>query len=132
MLALAALVVAGCSKSPSDQAKKGLESLHSWAVSARMVGERWVEGAVPGPYASKTLQSFSEKVRKERKKTASGKLPSNVEGFLVAGFDSTASATDSLLAVVDRGDKRAAADLIGRFSMQARAADSLKASLGAK
>lgn len=132
MLALAALVVAGCSRSPRDQAKEGLESLRSWAVSAQMVGERWAEGAIPGQYARKALQSFGKKVRKEREQTASGKLPSNVKGFLVAGFDSTASATDSLLTVVKSGDKRAAADVVRRFAMQARSADSVRASLGGK
>jgi hypothetical protein len=97
-----------------------------------MVGERWMEGAVPTPYASKTLQTFGKKVWKERKKTASGKLPPDVKAFLVAGFDSTARATDSLLSAVDRDDKHAVAHIARRLSMQARAADSARERIGAQ
>lgn len=128
---LSALVVAGCSGSPRDREKKALESLHSWAVSTRMVGERWMEGAVPAPYAIKALQAFGKKVEKEREKIASGKLPTDTKQFLVAAFDSTASAADSLLSNVDRGEKRAA-DILEQLSARARAADSLEERLGAK
>jgi hypothetical protein len=131
-LALVALFAVACSRSPREQAKKGLESLRSWAVSAQMVGERWAAGAVSAPYASKTLQTFGTKVRNERGKVASGNLPSDVKEFLVAGFDSTAHATDSLLSLVDRGDKRAAADVVGRLALQARAADVARERFGAK
>ncbi|HET7621410.1 MAG TPA: hypothetical protein VFK39_05855 [Gemmatimonadaceae bacterium] len=130
--ALAALVVAACSHSPREQAKKRLASLHSWAVSTQLVGERWMEGAVPTPYASKTLQTFGRKVWNERRQTESGELPPDVKAFLVAGFDSTARATDSLLSVVDRNDKHAAADIVRRLSVQARAADSARERIGAQ
>lgn len=129
---LLALAVVGCSGSPRDQAKKELDSLHSSAVSAQMVGERWMQGAVPDPYASKALQSFGKKVRKERKKVSSEKLPAAVEGFLAARFDSTAVATDSLLALVDRGERSAATRVVARLATQARAADSVKGRIGAR
>jgi len=129
--ALAAFALAGCSRSPRDQAKKALESLHSWAVSTQMVGERWMEGAVPDSYASKALQSFGKKVEKERGKIASGELPADTKRFLIAGFDSTTRAVDSLLSNVDKGEKIAAADILKRLSAQARAADSLEEQLGA-
>lgn len=132
MLALAALVAAGCSHSPREQAKEGLESLRSWAVSAQMVGERWEAGAVSDPYASKTLQTFGKKVRKERRKAASGRLPSDVKEILVAGFDSTAHATDALLSLVDRDDKQAVIEVVRRLALQARAADVARERLGAK
>ncbi len=131
-LTLVALLVAGCSPSPREQARKGLESLHSWAVSARMVGERWIQGAIPDPYASTTLQTFGRKVRKERRKTSSGNLPSDVKEFLVAGLDSTAGAADSLLAAVNRNDKRAVPGIVRELSLRARAADSLAEQLGGK
>ena len=129
---LAALAVIGCARSPREQAKKGFESLHSWAVSTRMVAERWVQGSVPDPYAVKALQSFGKQVRKERKKAASGKLPADVRRILVAQYDSTAVATDSLLMLAGRGQKRAAASIVVRLSDQARVADSLKGWLGAR
>ncbi|HET7550163.1 MAG TPA: hypothetical protein VFK04_02670 [Gemmatimonadaceae bacterium] len=131
MATLAALAVVGCSGSPRDEAKKALESLHSWAVSTQMVGERWMEGAVPDPYASKALQAFGKKVRKERDKIASGKLPADMKRYLVAAYDSTARTADSLMSDVDKGD-RSAADILKQLSARARAADSLEGRLGAK
>jgi hypothetical protein len=97
-----------------------------------MLGERWMQGAVPASYASKTLGTFGKKIRAERERISSGKLPPGVREFLAAHFDSTAGATDSLLAVVDRGDKRGAADFVSLLSAQARAADSVGESLGTK
>jgi hypothetical protein len=129
---LAALAAVGCSGSPRDQAKKALESLHSWAVSAQMVGDRWMHGAVPDPYARKALEAFGKKVRKERNKATSGKLPADIEGYLAAQYDSTAAATDSLLSLVGRGERRAAAILVARLSAEGRAADSVKGRLGAR
>ena len=129
--ALAALALVGCSRSPRDQAKKALESLHSWAVSTQMVGERWVEGAVPDSYASKALQSFGKKMEKERGKIASGELPADTKRLLIAGFDSTARATDSLLSIVDKREKSAAVDILKQLSARARAADAFEARLGA-
>lgn len=131
-LAALAVIVVGCSGSQRERVKEELESLHSWAVSSRMVGERWLHGAVPDPYASETLSSFAKKVEKEREKAASGKLPAQMKKFLVAEFDSTALATDSLLALVDRRERRAAAGVLARLSRQARAADSVKERVGTK
>jgi len=132
VIALVALAVSGCSRSPRDQAKKALESLHSWAVSTHMVGERWMEGDVPDAYASKALQSFGKKVRKERGKIASGKLPNDMKQFLAAGFDSTARSADSLLSIIDKREKSATADILKQLAAQARAADSVKERLGAE
>lgn len=130
--ALAALTLAGCSHSPRDQAKEALESLHSWAVSAQMVGERWMEGAVPASYASKALRSFGKKVEKERGKIASRELPADTKRFLSAGFDSTTRAVGSLLSNIDKDEKNAAADVLKQLEAQARAADSLQERLGAE
>jgi hypothetical protein len=130
MLAVAAL--AGCSRSPLDQARKGLDSIHSWAASTQMVGERWLQGAVPSAYVRRTLQSFGRKVVKERGKVASGSLPTEMKRYLLSGFDSTSLAIDSLRVMVDRGERGEAARLVSSLSSRAHATDSMKARIHEK
>jgi hypothetical protein len=125
MLAVAAL--AGCSRSPLGQARKGLDSLHSWTASTQMVGERWLQGAVPDAYVGRTLNSFRAKVLEQRGKLASGTLPTDMKRYLLSGFDSTSVAIDSLRVVVERGERGEAARIVSGLSARAHAADSVKA-----
>jgi hypothetical protein len=124
---LAVTSIAGCSHSPREEARKGLESLHSWAVSTQMVGERWRQSAVPRPYAGRALSSFRKKMLKQRGKIASETLPSELKRYLLSGFDSTVVATDSLRAMVQRGERGDAARIVSSLSARASAADSAKA-----
>ncbi|HEU4584782.1 MAG TPA: hypothetical protein VFR95_03485 [Gemmatimonadaceae bacterium] len=126
--ALVASIV-GCSHSPGEKAKKGLESLHSWAVSTQMVGERWLQRAVPDPYVGKTLDSFGRKMRKQRTKIASGTLPADVKRYLISGFDSTALAAESLRVRVESGERGDVARIVSGLSARAQSADSVKARL---
>jgi hypothetical protein len=128
--ALAVAAIAGCSRSPGEKSKKGLESLHSWAVSTQMVGERWLQRAVPDPYVGTALKSFGEKIRKQRRKIASGTLPADVKRYLISGFDSAALATDSLREMVQGGDSADAVRILSGLSARARSADSVKARIG--
>ncbi len=130
VLAMAALT--GCSNSPLDEVRKGLDSLHSWAVSTQMVGERWLQRAVPDAYVGRTLKSFGRKVLEQRGKLASGTLPTETKHYLLSGFDSTSMAIDSLRVMVERGDRGGAARIVSGLSARAHAADSLKARIHEK
>ncbi|HEU6451204.1 MAG TPA: hypothetical protein VFT57_07270 [Gemmatimonadaceae bacterium] len=127
--ALALATIAGCSRPPGEQARKGLESLHSWAVSTQIVGERWLQRAVPDPYIGKTLDSFGRKMRKQRTKIASGTLPADVKRYLISGFDSTALAAESLRVRVESGERGDVARIVSGLSARAQSADSVKARL---
>ena len=129
---LAALVAAGCSRSPREQARMELLSVRSWAASAQMVGERWMERAVPDRYAKRALASFVKKIESERSKASAADLPARAKAHIVAAFDSTARATDSLLRVVERGDRAAAAHITARLAARARDAHSMSERLRAK
>jgi hypothetical protein len=131
-MAIAAIALAACSKPPRQQAKQGLESLHSWAQSADMVGAEWLRGAVPGAYAGKALQSFAKKARKEQRKISSGALPAATRKYLSDGFGAVALSTDSLRSAIHRKDRDATAPLLAQLSARARAADSAKAQLGTR
>ncbi|HEU4586806.1 MAG TPA: hypothetical protein VFR95_13715 [Gemmatimonadaceae bacterium] len=128
VLAVAGLV--GCSRSPREEARRALESLHSWTASTRMVGERWLQRAVPDRYVGEALKFFGKRMREERSRIASGTLPADVRTYLLSGFDSTALATDSLLMAVERGERGAAARIVSGLAARARSADSVMAHIG--
>lgn len=130
--ALAVLALLGCSRAPSEVASKKLQSLHSWAASARMVGERRMQGAIPETFATKALQSFGAKLENARKQTAASDLPSGIKRDLMLRYDSVASATDSLLSALEHGGRREANGALTRLSAQASAADSARERLGAQ
>ena len=131
-MAIAAIALAACSGPPDKQAKQGLESLHSWAQSANMVGEEWLRGAVPDAYARTALQSFAKKAKKEQKQALSGKLPAATRQFLVEGFGAVILAADSLRSAVDRRDRHGTVTIMGALAARARAVDSVKRQLEAR
>jgi hypothetical protein len=126
VVALATLSVAGCSKSPTEQARQELASLHSWAASARMVGDEWIRQAVPDAYATLALRSFGKRLRKERQRVSSQALPEGVSGFLGTRLAAVEGLTDSLRAAIRRDDRGRAAGVLTLLSAQVGAADSMR------
>lgn len=129
VVALATVAVAGCSKSPAEQARQELASLHSWAASARMVGDVWNRRAVPDAYALVALRSFGKQLGKERHEAPSQALPDGVQGFLGARLDAVEKLTDSLRAAIRRDDRGRAAGVLTLLSAQVSAADSVRSRL---
>ena len=79
------LLLAACGENP-DQA---LRSAKSWSATAQRVGEFWVRGEVPSPYARKALGKAADELRK-------GPVPG------------AAAPVDELRDAVERGDRAAA------------------------
>jgi hypothetical protein len=66
-LLLASLVLlAACSGSPSEQARKLHQTQRSWEATARLTKEMLQRGAVPAEYARQTLDAASEELEKTR------------------------------------------------------------------
>ncbi len=59
------ILLLGCGKqSSAADIKKELTTVKSWAATAYMVGDAWKRGAIPTPYAQRTLQKSQEELQK--------------------------------------------------------------------
>lgn len=66
---LASLVLlAACSGSPSEQARKLHQTRQSWEATARLATELLRRGAVPAEYARQTLDAAGQELEKTRQK----------------------------------------------------------------
>jgi hypothetical protein len=83
-ISLAFLVLAGCSDPEQE-----LRSAKSWSATAQRVGQFWVAGEVPAPYARLALKKAADELRK-------GPLPA------------AAAPVEELIEALDRGDRPAA------------------------
>ena len=73
-LLLALLVLlAACSGSPSEQARKLHQTQQSWEATERLTKEMLQRGAVPAKYAWQTLDAARQELEKTRQKAE--KLP---------------------------------------------------------
>ena len=68
-LLLASLVLlAACSGSPGEQARKLHQTRQSWEATARLTTELLRRGAVPAEYARQTLDAAGQELEKTRQK----------------------------------------------------------------
>jgi hypothetical protein len=68
-LLLASLVLlAACTGSPSEQARKLHQAQQSWEATARLTTELLHRGAVPAKYARQTLDAAGQGLEKTRQK----------------------------------------------------------------
>jgi hypothetical protein len=68
-LLLASLVLlATCSGSPSEQARKLHQTQQSWEATARLTTELLRRGALPAEYARQTLDAARQELEKNRQK----------------------------------------------------------------
>lgn len=65
-LALLLTTLTACSApSAAEKRTKELETVASWVATAHMVGDAWLQNAVPAVYAQQTLHSTQQELHKE-------------------------------------------------------------------
>ena len=65
-LTLTGVLLAGCGKSPADQAKAAATSLASWEATVRLLEQQQARGAVPEAYARQVRRAAEEARTKAR------------------------------------------------------------------
>jgi uncharacterized lipoprotein YmbA len=62
------VLLAACSGSPSEQARKLHQTQQSWEATERLTKEMLQRGAVPAEYARQTLDAARQELEKTRQK----------------------------------------------------------------
>jgi hypothetical protein len=113
-LSLLLLAFTCCTRTPSDQLKSELQTITSWTATARMVGEAWLNRAVPNAYALHTLQTAKESLA-ESIKTLSEQKPEGVaelQTSFIGQARSLERLVDEMRAAVKNRDGSALAQLL--------------------
>lgn len=103
---LLTLTAYGCQTSSSDAAKE-LNTISSWAATAQMVAEAWMQGSVPEVYAKQTLEKTQHELDNERK-TVENQLAQQTPQ-LPQQLQHLDEAIQQLTIAIDHKDKRAIA-----------------------
>lgn len=110
-----------CSTKPSaDKLTKELQTVESWAVTAHMVGDSWLRGAVPTFYAKQTLQTAQEELQKETT-TLTKVAPVQDRTKVINQLQRIENAIGQMVTAVEQKDRSAMAQKIQQLSTQEQA-----------
>ena len=124
------LALAGCTQSPEDQLKAELQTVTSWAATARMASEQLLKGAVPRPYVAQTLQAAAETLQEEAQtiqgvKADATAAAAGLQTSLLARTQSLVQAVGQMRAAVEGKDDQKLAQLLEHLKGEEQAVKSL-------
>jgi hypothetical protein len=123
------LALAGCTHSPEDQLKTELQTVTSWAATARMASEQLLKGAVPRAYTAQTLlaaeETLSEEAQTIQEVKADGAAAAGLQTMLLDRTQSLGRAVGQARAAVEGKDDQALARLLEQLKGEEQAVKSL-------
>jgi hypothetical protein len=123
------LALAGCTQSPEDQLKAELQTVASWAATARMASEQLLKGAVPRAYVVQTLQAAAETLSEEAQTIqgvkANGTAAAGLQSSLLGRTQNLGRAVGQMRAAVEGKDDQALAQLLEQLKGEEQAVKSL-------
>ncbi len=95
------ILLFGCSsQSSTADIKKELTTVKSWTATAYMVGDAWKRGAIPTPYAQKTLQKSQEELKRSENNLVKKAVDKKLINYLHE-LDKTISKMSNTLEIKD-------------------------------
>jgi hypothetical protein len=123
------LALAGCTQSPEDQLKAELQTVASWAATARMASEQLLKGAVPRAYAAQTLRAAAETLQEEAQTIqgvkADGAAAAGLQASLLGRTQSLGQAVGQMSAAVESKDDQKLAQSLEQLKGEEQAVKSL-------
>ena len=114
------LALACSTRPPAEQLKTELQTVASWAATARMTGEQWLKGSVPRAYAAQTLRAAAETLEEEAQAIQGQEAAGAAELTRAAG-----ATIGRMRTAVEGGDRAALARLLEQLKAEEQAARSL-------
>lgn len=84
----------------------------SWAATARMTAEAWLDGAVPTAYAAQTLRQTSQELHKQEQNSKWQSLPAGDRAVVLDRFHRIAATADAMSAAVGRMQRDAVTEAL--------------------
>lgn len=105
--ALAVLSACGGGSSPAEQREEASKMTTSWAATARMTAEAWLDGAVPTVYAAQTLRQTSQELYHQEQSSKWQSLPAADRTAVLDRFHRVAATADAMSAAVGQMQRAA-------------------------
>ncbi len=129
LLLLLTILSACSSKSSSDELAKELQTVKSWTATAHLVGDTWMRGDVPTPYAKQTLSKTRTELQNEVD-TLSQKAPAQNRTTLVVQLQRLQETVEQMSKAVEQKDARAMQQQIQQLSAQEQSISNLAKTTG--
>jgi hypothetical protein len=110
-------LTACASQSSNEEIKKELTTVKSWTATVHMVGDAWMRGAVPTPYAKDTLKKAQQEFKKEAD-TLSKKQPMQQQKMLLGNIHNIESTVEQMSTAVEQKDRTALAKLVAEIAQE--------------
>lgn len=127
-LLLLTLLTACSGKSEADITKE-LQTVTSWAATAEMTGEAWIQGNVPTAYAKQTLSTAQKKLHKQTERLAHTSYDPRQRRTILELLGRLESTVAQMSTAVEQKDRTALALLDADITQQLQQLSSQKQSI---
>ncbi len=128
-LLLLTLLTACSGKSEADKLTKELQTVSSWAATAEMTGEAWMQGNVPTAYAKQTLSTAQKKLHKQTEAIARLSYDPTQLSRILEHLQLLESTVGQMSTAVEQKDRTALARLDADITQQLQQLSSQKQSI---
>jgi hypothetical protein len=117
---------------PADELASELQTVSSWAATARMTGEAWMNSAVPKAYATRTLREAQQTIHEEIdtiRKLSSASMP-DTSAALLERLQALERVAGQMATAVEQEDRAALTEQLKQLSAEEQKIKSFKESGG--
>lgn len=122
-------VLTACSGTEADKLTKELQTVSSWAATAEMTGEAWMQGNVPTAYAKQTLSTAQKKLHKQTETIAQLSYDPKQLSRILEHLQLLESTVAQMSTAVEQKDRTALARLDADITQQLQQLSSQKQSI---
>ena len=117
-LLLVLTILSACSsKSSAGAVTKELRAVKSWAATAHLIGDKWIQKDVPAVYAQQTLSKVQQELQKERD-NLSRKAPPQSRARLIAQVQHLQATVAQMSEAVEQKNFQAMSQQLQQLSAQ--------------
>lgn len=117
-LLLLLMILSGCSStSASGKVTKTAQTVKSWTATAHLVGDAWMQGSVPTPYAKKTLQAAEQDLQKQAEMLQK-KAPTQQQMMLLEHLQRSKQIMNQMSSAIEQKDRTQMMQLIQQISTE--------------
>jgi hypothetical protein len=110
-----------------------MQAVASWAATAHMVCEAWLNGAVPTHYARRTLQTAQQKLQKEADTLEqSSSIPGDRLAKALEQLQNLEAMVDEMREAVQTGDRASLGQQINQLAAEEEALKTFTQSAGSQ
>lgn len=111
-------VLSACSGTEADKLTKELQTVTSWAATAEMTSEAWMQGNVPTAFAKQTLSTAQKKLHKQTETIAQLSYDPTRLSRILEHLQSLESTVGQISTAVEQEDRIAIAQQLQQLSIQ--------------